>query len=69
MLVLTLKKNERVFIGEDICVEYSERQGDKVRVGFMAPRDVEIMREEICSYNDRRVLRHKRPEKKEKGDK
>ena len=48
MLVLTRKKNERIFIGEDeIKVTIIEIQGDKVRIGIDAPKDISVHREEI----------------------
>lgn len=57
MLVLSRKKNEKVMIGDDISVMVVEVRGDKVRLGFDAPRDTEIHREEI--YNAIRAERRK----------
>ena len=47
MLVLSRKKNEKVFIGDDIVVTVVEIKGDKVRIGFEAPREVPVHREEV----------------------
>ncbi len=47
MLVLTRKKNEVVRIGNDITVVIVEIRGDKVRLGFEAPSDVAVHRQEV----------------------
>lgn len=46
MLVLTVKKHEPIWIGDDVCVFLCESLGpDKVRIGVEAPRDVRILRD------------------------
>ncbi|MDO8598037.1 MAG: carbon storage regulator [Sulfuricaulis sp.] len=50
MLVLSRKKNEAVTIkagGVEIRVVLVEIRGDKARLGFEAPRDAAIHRDEI----------------------
>lgn len=47
MLVLSRKEGERVRIGKDILVAVVSIRGDSVRLGFKAPAQIEIMREEI----------------------
>jgi carbon storage regulator len=47
MLVLSRKKDETIVIGDNIIVTVVEIRGDKVRLGFDAPRDVTIHRREI----------------------
>lgn len=47
MLVLSRRKDERVFIGDNLAVTVVEIRGDKVRLGFDAPREVPIEREEV----------------------
>lgn len=47
MLVLTRKVGQRIRIGNDIVVTLVRIQGDKVRLGIDAPRDVCIHREEV----------------------
>ncbi len=51
MLVLTRKKDEEIVIttpsGERIVMQVCEIQGDKVRFGFRAAREVEINRKEV----------------------
>ncbi len=47
MLVLTRKKNESIVIGENIVMTVIEVRGDKVRLGFDAPKAVSIHRQEV----------------------
>jgi carbon storage regulator len=47
MLVLTRRVGERIMIGEDITVTVLEVRGDQVRIGIAAPRDVQVLREEV----------------------
>ncbi len=47
MLVLSRKKTESVRIGSDIVITIIEIRGDKVRLGFNAPKDVFIHRQEV----------------------
>jgi cytosine deaminase len=47
MLVLTRHRNESVMIGRDIEMKIIDIRGDKVRVGFNAPKNVDVHRKEI----------------------
>ena len=47
MLVLSRKKNEGVMVGDDVKVVVVEIQGDKVRLGFDAPKEVPVHRTEV----------------------
>jgi carbon storage regulator len=48
MLVLTRKIGEKVIIPNDrIVIHVLEIQGERVRLGFEAPRTTEIRREEL----------------------
>ena len=47
MLVLSRKSGEKVLVGEDIEVVVLEVEGDRVKLGFTAPRYVPICRAEI----------------------
>lgn len=47
MLVLSRKVNEAVVIGDDVRVTVVEIRGDKVRLGFEAPNDVTVHRQEV----------------------
>lgn len=47
MLVLSRKKNESIIINNDIIVTVVQVQGDKVRLGIEAPKDIPVHRQEI----------------------
>ena len=47
MLVLSRKKDLGIIIGENIELTIIEIQGDQVRIGIKAPKNVPIYREEI----------------------
>lgn len=47
MLVLSRRPDERIRIGEDIFVTVVAVRGDAVRLGFEAPVEVVIDREEV----------------------
>lgn len=47
MLVLSRKKGQSVLVGREIKVVVVEVTGDTVRLGFEAPPELEIFREEL----------------------
>jgi len=47
MLVLSRKKGESIIINDNIVVTLVDIRGDKVRLGFDAPKDVPIHRQEV----------------------
>lgn len=47
MLVLTRKIGEDIVIGGNIRLTISSIDGGKVRLGIVAPRDIDIHREEV----------------------
>ncbi|EMS72417.1 carbon storage regulator CsrA [Ruminiclostridium cellobioparum] len=47
MLVLSRKKDQGIVIGENIELTIIEIQGDQVRIGIKAPKNVSIYRTEI----------------------
>lgn len=47
MLVLSRLKNEAIVIDGQIRVMIVEVRGDKVRLGIVAPREIEVHREEV----------------------
>lgn len=49
MLVLSRKPGERIMIGEDVVVTVVRIGPNNVRIGIDAPRDLNIVREELCS--------------------
>ena len=47
MLIVTRTIGEKVILGDDIVVEIMEVSGNIVRIGFQAPREIPVYREEI----------------------
>lgn len=47
MLVLSRQRDESVMINDDIEIRVVDIRGDKVRLGFVAPRNVSIHRKEV----------------------
>ena len=47
MLVLSRKKNESIVINDNIIITVVDIRGDKVRIGFDAPKDIPIHRQEV----------------------
>ncbi len=47
MLVLSRKLGEAIVIGDGVTVTILEVRGERVKLGFAAPADVPIHREEI----------------------
>ena len=51
MLVLSRKLGERIYINDNIVISIVEIDRGKVRLGIEAPKDVEILREELRNSN------------------
>lgn len=49
MLILTRRLGETIRIGKDIEVFVSDINGNQIKLGIKAPRDVAIMREELVT--------------------
>ena len=47
MLVLTRKKDQALVIGDDIAITVLDIQGDQIRLGVEAPKNVKIFRKEL----------------------
>lgn len=47
MLVLTRRAGESLMIGEEIEISLIEVQGEKVKIGIVAPRDIRVLRKEL----------------------
>ncbi len=47
MLVLSRKKNESIYINDNIIITVVEIGGGKVRLGIKAPREVPVHRREV----------------------
>ena len=54
MLVLTRKVGQEILIGDDIRLTVLGIERNRIRLGFTAPRDVSILRDELslpCDEN------------------
>ena len=49
MLVVSRKLEQEIQIGDDIIVKVVRVDGDKVRLGITAPKDVRVLRSEILT--------------------
>jgi carbon storage regulator len=47
MLILARKKNQSLRIGDNIIITVLDVQGDQVRLGIDAPKDIQILRQEL----------------------
>jgi len=47
MLTVTRKVGESIQVGDNITIEVREIRKNQVRIGILAPRDVQIMRTEV----------------------
>lgn len=47
MLILSRRKDEAIYIGDNIKVSVIDMNGNQIRLGFEADRDIPIYREEI----------------------
>ncbi|MGO0063601.1 carbon storage regulator CsrA [Brevibacillus fluminis] len=47
MLVLSRKKNESIMIGDNIEIKIIGIDGDTIRIGIDAPRNVDVHRKEV----------------------
>jgi carbon storage regulator len=47
MLVLTRREDERIIIGNDIWITVVRVDGNKVKLGIDAPKNISVFREEI----------------------
>lgn len=47
MLILTRKIGQSIMLGNDVEIVISAIDGDQVKIGIQAPKDVKILRKEV----------------------
>lgn len=53
MLVLTRKKDQKIRIGQDIKITILKIQGNQVSIGIEAPKNTQIVRDELIVLEER----------------
>ena len=52
MLIIRRRRGESIVIGENIVIEILETSPTQVKLGIAAPKDVTVLRSEICVTRD-----------------
>lgn len=77
MLVLTRKSEQKIRIGNNIVITVLKVQGDQVSIGIEAPKELQIVREELLSdellelvtrENERSILKRRKKIEREEKD-
>lgn len=58
MLVLSRKPGERIMIGDAVTITVVRIGPNNVRLGIDAPRDMNIVREELCGRSVAEMVAH-----------
>ncbi len=62
MLVLSRKSGERILIGDDVAITVVRIGPNSVRIGIEAPKSMNIVREELCNFDDKKSGSTSEPE-------
>ena len=65
MLVLTRKIGDSILIGDSVKVQIVHVKGCQVRVGIEAPKEVQIVREEISTQREQTPVTLKKTDSNE----
>jgi carbon storage regulator len=52
MLVLSRKKNESIVIDNQITIEVLQIEGNRIRLGINAPKEVKVLRSELTPFGE-----------------
>ncbi len=55
MLVLSRKRGQSIKIGDNIETTIMDMDGDKVSIGIVAPRNIEIVRTELLDVKNENI--------------
>ena len=58
MLVLTRKKNEAIYVADNVEIRVLEIRGGRVRLGIQAPREIPVTRSELLAIPNTAPARH-----------
>jgi carbon storage regulator len=47
MLILSRKKDDRIMIGDNIVITVVDFEGERVKIGIEAPKDIRVFRMEL----------------------
>ena len=53
MLLTERDVGDRIYVGENIVVEVLEIQGNRVKLGIVAPEDMKILRKELIDLESK----------------
>ena len=59
MLVLSRRKNETIYIGDDITITVAEIRKDRVKIGISAPKEIAVMRQELLGTQQKGIARRR----------
>jgi carbon storage regulator CsrA len=59
MLILTLKENDKVFIGKEIRVMLVKIKGKQVQLGFEVPAEITVLREALALREHAEIVEKK----------